>query len=152
MSEGRGVTAKIRWLTKIEEDGEGEGRSRWIHATPLYGHQGAVGVWMVVLVDEDSIPGEGRRRFRAAPAVANAIGGKEYRPEATRERRERERTRIDKILPASDGMTAWEAQLATPSSRLRPQQHVANLDKKATASVSSGRGGTGNSELSFQLR
>lgn len=47
LAEGRGVTAKIRWLTRPDEDGEGEGRPRWIHCTPLLGHSGAVGVWCV---------------------------------------------------------------------------------------------------------
>ncbi|PSK57778.1 Phototropin-2 [Elsinoe australis] len=72
-SEGRGVTAKIRWLTKLNEngEGEGEGRTRWIHATPLLNHKGEIGVWMVVLVDAESREGDGRRRFREAPAVAD---------------------------------------------------------------------------------
>lgn len=68
-AEGRGVTAKIRWLPRpgAEDD---EGRTRWIHATPLLNHKGEVGVWMVVLVDGDgSGPGEGRRRFRAPPVI-----------------------------------------------------------------------------------
>jgi hypothetical protein len=77
LSEGRGVTAKIRWLARPDEDGEGEGRPRWIHCTPLLGHTGAVGVWMVVLIDEegsqDSI--SANRRFRTAPPVAPTIGG-----------------------------------------------------------------------------
>lgn len=81
LAEGRGVTAKIRWLTRADEDGEGEGRPRWIHCTPLLGHSGAVGVWMIILVDEEG--GERGatntgRRFRAAPPVASNIGGKEW--------------------------------------------------------------------------
>lgn len=64
MEEGRGVTAKVRWLTKPHEAGEGEGRSRWIHATPLYGHTGSVGVWMIVLVEEDGVAaGDAKRRY-----------------------------------------------------------------------------------------
>ncbi|KAK3675373.1 hypothetical protein LTR78_004883 [Recurvomyces mirabilis] len=86
LSEGRGVTAKIRWLTRADESGDGEGRPRWIHCTPLLGHSGAVGVWMIVLVEEEGYgpPGQGGvvggsgRRFRPAPAVANNIGGKEW--------------------------------------------------------------------------
>lgn len=63
----RGVTAKIRWLTRSaaharqtlpsEEDGRSvspeEGRPRWIHCTPLLGAHGEVGVWMVILIDID---------------------------------------------------------------------------------------------------
>ncbi|KAF2720722.1 hypothetical protein K431DRAFT_225891 [Polychaeton citri CBS 116435] len=80
LAEGRGVTAKIRWLTRADEEGEGDGRPRWIHCTPLLGHSGAVGVWMVVLVDEETsrdLIGRGRR-FRQAPPVASRIGDKEW--------------------------------------------------------------------------
>lgn len=93
LGEGRGVTAKIRWLAKADEHGEGEGRPRWIHCTPLLGHSGAVGVWMIVLVDEEGAAnhiGQGRR-FRPAPPVAETIGGKEWDSRAhhsrSRERR-----------------------------------------------------------------
>ncbi|KAH0386600.1 hypothetical protein KCU92_g2417, partial [Aureobasidium melanogenum] len=95
-TEGRGVTAKIRWLTRIEEDGEDEGRSRWIHCTPLIGHGGAVGVWMVVLVDEEG--SQSKRRFRPAPPVSQIIGGKEFDPKAMKAKEERERARIEMIV------------------------------------------------------
>ncbi|KAF2172054.1 hypothetical protein M409DRAFT_62879 [Zasmidium cellare ATCC 36951] len=89
LAEGRGVTAKIRWLTRPDEDGEGEGRPRWIHCTPLLGHSGAVGVWMIVLVyDEVSPTGQASgRRFRQAPPVASTIGGKEWDQSRSRERK-----------------------------------------------------------------
>lgn len=77
LGEGRGVTAKIRWLTRADPDGEGEGRPRWIHCTPLFGHSGAVGVWMIVLVDEEGSLQTGRR-FRNAPPVSSVIAGKEW--------------------------------------------------------------------------
>ncbi|KAH7073379.1 hypothetical protein FB567DRAFT_611632 [Paraphoma chrysanthemicola] len=74
----RGVTAKIRWLShavpNLETSNE-EGRPRWIHCTPLLGASGAVGVWMVVLVDEDKQSGP-VRRFRQAPPVANDVRSK----------------------------------------------------------------------------
>ncbi|EOA81653.1 uncharacterized protein SETTUDRAFT_98996 [Exserohilum turcica Et28A] len=73
----RGVTAKIRWLTHPVadlEDATDEGRPRWIHCTPLLGQNGAVGVWMVVLVDEkDHV--QASRRFRQAPPIPNDIRG-----------------------------------------------------------------------------
>lgn len=77
LGEGRGVTAKIRWLARPDEDGEGEGRPRWIHCTPLLGHTGAVGVWMVVLIDEEGSRESisANRRFRTAPPVATTISG-----------------------------------------------------------------------------
>jgi PAS domain S-box-containing protein len=49
LADGRGVTAKIRWITKHDQDG----RSRWIHCTSLVGSNGNIGVWMVVLVDDE---------------------------------------------------------------------------------------------------
>lgn len=69
-SEGRGVTAKIRWISRHED----EGRNRWIHCTPLYGSNGQIGVWMVVLVDDED--SKTVRRFREAPPVSQAIGVK----------------------------------------------------------------------------
>ena len=95
-AEGRGVTAKVRWLTRVEDDGEEEGRSRWIHCTPLLGHGGAVGVWMVVLVDEEG--SQSKRRFRPAPPVSQIIGGKEYDPRAMKEKEEKERARLEMIV------------------------------------------------------
>lgn len=68
--EGRGVTAKVRWISKADE----EGRNRWIHCTPLIGSNGQIGVWMVVIVDDD----QGiSRRWKHAPPVATARG-KDY--------------------------------------------------------------------------
>lgn len=63
LAEGRGVTAKVRWVTKADEDG----RHRWIHCTPLLGSNSLIGVWMVVLVDDDQ---ELSRRWKQAPPVA----------------------------------------------------------------------------------
>lgn len=63
LAEGRGVTAKVRWVTKADEDG----RNRWIHCTPLLGSNSHIGVWMVVLVDDDQ---ELSRRWKQAPPVA----------------------------------------------------------------------------------
>ena len=67
LAEGRGVTAKVRWISKADE----EGRNRWIHCTPLIGSNGQIGVWMVVLIDDD----QGiNRRWKQAPPVATARG------------------------------------------------------------------------------
>jgi len=73
LAEGRGVTAKVRWVARAED----EGRNRWVHCTPLTGSNGSIGVWMVVLVDDES--SRAVRRFRPAPPVAQEIGGKVYR-------------------------------------------------------------------------
>lgn len=49
MMAGRSVTARIKWVTRFSE----HGRHRWIHCTPLVAHNGEVGVWMVVVIDDD---------------------------------------------------------------------------------------------------
>ena len=49
LEEGRGVTARIRWVSRAGR----EGRSRWIHFTPLLRSDGQIGVWVAILVDDD---------------------------------------------------------------------------------------------------
>ncbi|KAJ5888628.1 PAS-associated C-terminal [Penicillium taxi] len=49
IQQGRSVTARIKWVTRTNS----EGRNRWIHCTPLYASNGQVGVWMVLVVDDD---------------------------------------------------------------------------------------------------
>jgi hypothetical protein len=66
LESDRGVTAKVRWVSG--RPGEEEGRARWVHCTPLLGSNGVVGVWMVVIVDEEGY--EPVRRFKTAPPVA----------------------------------------------------------------------------------
>ncbi|XPS71536.1 hypothetical protein M3J09_003718 [Ascochyta lentis] len=71
----RGVTAKIRWLSHAVQNLETsyeEGRPRWIHCTPLLGQSGSVGIWMIVIVDEEK-HAQPNRRFRQAPPVANDV-------------------------------------------------------------------------------
>lgn len=71
----RGVTAKIRWLPHAVqnlEDSYDEGRPRWIHCTPLLGQSGSVGIWMIVIVDEEK-HAQPNRRFRQAPPVAHDV-------------------------------------------------------------------------------
>ncbi|RAL16573.1 uncharacterized protein BO97DRAFT_440318 [Aspergillus homomorphus CBS 101889] len=46
---GRSVTARIKWVTRYNT----QGRDRWVHCTPLLASNGEVGVWMVVVVDDD---------------------------------------------------------------------------------------------------
>ena len=46
---GRKVTAKVQWLSKTAP----KSRARWIHCTPLLGANDVVGVWMVILVDDE---------------------------------------------------------------------------------------------------
>ena len=66
LAEGRGVTAKVRWLSRPDDDG----RNRWIHCTPLMGNNGQIGVWMLVVVDADQ---EDSKRPRQAPPVPSGM-------------------------------------------------------------------------------
>ncbi|CZS90128.1 related to nonphototropic hypocotyl protein 1 [Rhynchosporium agropyri] len=69
LADGRGVTAKVKWVSKTDQ----EGRNRWIHCTPLLGSNGAIGVWMVVIVDDEaSSPAE--KQFRMAPPIDPKFG------------------------------------------------------------------------------
>ncbi|KAH6655325.1 hypothetical protein BKA67DRAFT_508066, partial [Truncatella angustata] len=57
-ADGNGVTAKVRWISgrgeqQQQQQNNVEGRGRWIHCTPLLGSNGTVGVWMIVLVDDE---------------------------------------------------------------------------------------------------
>lgn len=74
MAEGRGVTAKVRWISRADD----EGRNRWIHCTPLLGSNGQIGVWMIVLVDDEK---DLARRHKQAPPV-NPNFGRHYKAEA----------------------------------------------------------------------
>lgn len=49
MMEGRSVTARIKWVTRFRENG----RHRWIHCTPLLANNGEIGVWMIVIMDDE---------------------------------------------------------------------------------------------------
>ncbi|KAL8859384.1 MAG: hypothetical protein Q9178_004062 [Gyalolechia marmorata] len=49
LEAGQKVTAKVQWLSKSFDNG----RPRWIHCTPLISASGLIGVWMVILVDDE---------------------------------------------------------------------------------------------------
>lgn len=69
LADGRGVTARLRWVSKTDPDGY----SRWIHCTPLLGGNGAIGVWMVVIVDEEAQQ-VASKRFKQAPVIDAKYG------------------------------------------------------------------------------
>ncbi|KAI9819931.1 MAG: hypothetical protein M1827_006501 [Pycnora praestabilis] len=66
MHEGSSVTAKITWLScgggssrnRHEHFADEEGRPRWISCTPLFGSDDRVGVWMVVMVENERMTGQ----------------------------------------------------------------------------------------------
>jgi hypothetical protein len=68
LADGRGVTAKVRWVSKTDP----EGRNRWIHCTPLIGSNGAIGVWMVIIVDDEN--SHAGKKYKMAPPVDPKFG------------------------------------------------------------------------------
>ncbi|KUI58852.1 Phototropin-2 [Cytospora mali] len=96
---GQGVTAKVKWISggargeTSSSNGPGpvgkEGRPRWIHCTPLIGSNGNVGVWVIVIIDEDTAaePYNGRRQMRrdVSSPTFNGKGGA-HRYEKRRDR------------------------------------------------------------------
>lgn len=63
LENGNSITAKVPWLTNPStysnnRDSSGEdGKPRWIHCTPLFGSDDKVGVWMVILVENEEVTG-----------------------------------------------------------------------------------------------
>lgn len=81
--EGQGVTANIRWIAKPDllrshnnnnAADPSVGKPRWLHATPLLSASRAVGVWMVVLVDDDGIDAYHKRTGLQAPRAGHGHG------------------------------------------------------------------------------
>ncbi|KAK7992946.1 hypothetical protein PG988_001740, partial [Apiospora saccharicola] len=60
---------------------ESTGRSRWLHCTPLLGANGKVGVWMIVLVDDDST-----MSLRGGGADVSSAQQQQHMPAAARGR------------------------------------------------------------------
>ncbi|GAB0134453.1 hypothetical protein EsDP_00002824 [Epichloe bromicola] len=81
LGEGRGVTAKVQWLplssarrcASALAASACRGRPRWLHCTPLRGIDGVIGVWMVVVVDDDDA-GAGSAAKHPAVGAACASG------------------------------------------------------------------------------
>ncbi|KAK8239951.1 PAS domain-containing protein [Phyllosticta capitalensis] len=86
LADGARITAKVNWLTNSghrktpSTDRAGRphvdihgrppphystGKPRWIHCTPMYGADGNIGVWMVVMVDPDENETHNQSTLRA---------------------------------------------------------------------------------------
>ncbi|EMD00802.1 hypothetical protein BAUCODRAFT_61939 [Baudoinia panamericana UAMH 10762] len=78
LSHGTGVTAKISWLTNPTEGKSAtglEGKPRWIHCTPLLGSDERVGVWMIVMVENEEVTGQlNRNQPLAESGLGSPIG------------------------------------------------------------------------------
>ena len=72
------MTAKISWLSGGGA-GQGsqfstEGKPRWIHCTPLLGSDDKVGVWMIVMVENEEVTGTLNARGSVSEAPGNQAG------------------------------------------------------------------------------
>ena len=101
---GRKVTAKVQWLSK----GSRKSRARWIHCTPLLGINDVVGVWMVILVDDEDDNDEEVREAQGA-AGSNMSSGKrldpDYMAQALPWNTERQEKLTDRTRNHADGST-----------------------------------------------
>ncbi|CZT22925.1 uncharacterized protein RCC_08633 [Ramularia collo-cygni] len=78
LMNGTGVTAKIAWLTSGSDMLE-HGKVRWIHCTPLLGSDEKVGVWMVVMVENELVTGGLNRHSQViTPGVDSVQGAQRY--------------------------------------------------------------------------
>ena len=120
LAEGRGVTAKVRWVTKLDE----EGRNKWIHCTPLVGMGGQIGVWMVVIVDDErhrivrdrergGIMGPGR----VAPPISENVSGNLPHPRAQQQQQQQQQ----QPQPQSQ-LQSHSALQSHPHTQAYPQQ------------------------------
>ncbi|KAK5951018.1 hypothetical protein OHC33_008090 [Knufia fluminis] len=100
-ADGRGVTAKVRWVSKHDD----EGRNKWIHCTPLVGVNGNIGVWMVVIVDDERHKIQ-RERERIGARMAPPV------PADTRERATPDRDRVRDASRSNHRPTSQSAAAA----------------------------------------
>ncbi|KAF2132151.1 hypothetical protein P153DRAFT_284361 [Dothidotthia symphoricarpi CBS 119687] len=126
LSDGtRGVTAKIRWLPHAVQDLENsseEGRPRWIHCTPLLGNGGAVGVWMIVIVDDEKYPSQ-ERRFRQAPPIPNDLRSRRQDTHPYRHNGMLD-DNSDMFTPRSSSLTSGHAAAARHGTQDRGRQDL----------------------------
>lgn len=77
LAHGTSVTAKVQWLTHAGDNsrptGNEGGKTRWIHCTPLFGSDDRVGVWMVVLVEDQEVAGALNRTNSQMSGTSNAM-------------------------------------------------------------------------------
>ena len=104
LAEGRDVTAKVRWVSRCDEDG----RNKWIHCTPLFGSDGQIGIWMVVIVDDEKDP---IRRCKQAPPVPPTAG----RHRMVRGMRGPDKANTNQVHQVPNPNDYWKSALGTHS-------------------------------------
>lgn len=120
LADGRGVTAKVRWVSKHDE----EGRNKWIHCTPLLGLNGQIGAWMVVIIDDE------RHKLQREREKLAAGGGRIAPPDNNRGRATPDR---------HDHATPNHGRAKSTPSRGTGQRYGYNAGEKATVSTDRNR-------------
>lgn len=93
LQSGTSVTARISWLTAASTPSGGggadsgvsrgasvRGKTRWIHCTPLFGSDERVGVWMVVMVEQEEVTGLLNRQQQQQMYESGGGGGEVVTP------------------------------------------------------------------------
>ncbi|KAI5369274.1 Putative PAS domain-containing protein [Septoria linicola] len=79
LSRATGVTARIHWLTSHTHSEIEGSRIRWLHCTPLLGSDERVGVWMIVIVEDENVMASGSlRRMGSSDAMSNRSGAQRF--------------------------------------------------------------------------
>lgn len=126
LRQGQSVTAKVKWMNLAGKRSGSHlsqgGRNRWIHATPLLGRNGEVGVWMVVLVDEEK-EGTGTGT-RASRSVASSVQ-ENVRSSERQERQERQERKESVGFGGTDAGSVFQTEAErevpdVPGDGLRP--------------------------------
>lgn len=110
---GRKVTAKVQWVSKTATTSQ----ARWIHCTPLLGVNDTIGVWMVILVDdEDDRHGE---HEEVSYETRNARPwGSNYKAEALPWDEKRQRANISDV---STGIWSNTTEIQSSGETRRPK-------------------------------
>lgn len=66
LETGNEITSRVHWMAKRDQGG----RQRWLRCTPLLSSNGQIGVWFVIIVDDEQADGRLRRQ---APPVSPSI-------------------------------------------------------------------------------
>ncbi|KAF2214731.1 hypothetical protein CERZMDRAFT_37005 [Cercospora zeae-maydis SCOH1-5] len=78
LTRGTGVTAKVTWLTSHSHTDIDGGKTRWLHCTPLFGSDDRVGVWMVVICDDEAAVRTGSLSRAASTSTKGGGSGAQH--------------------------------------------------------------------------
>lgn len=115
---GRKVTAKVQWVSKTAT----KSRARWIHCTPLLGVDDTIGVWMVILVDDED-DGDGEREQVPHETRSASRLGSNYTAEALPWDEKRQRANASGVSTSIWSDTAESSQ-SDEIGRRKPRQSM----------------------------